>query len=120
MLFVNPNSTNNKVMFISSDAFYDTKAYVRVDNGKIHESDIIVQNKYNFIKFQFSAIKEIYDSMRIGEQFFIRFTIKDKMSATGFREITSKISLGDFQKAFTFFLNQRNKYDKYDNVNNKK
>jgi hypothetical protein len=42
------------------------------------------------------------------------------MSATGFREITSKISLVDFQKAFTFFLNQRNKYDKYDDVNNKK
>jgi hypothetical protein len=55
--------------------------------------------------------------MRVGENFFIRFTIKDKMSATGFREITSKIALADFQKAFVFFLNQRNKYD---DVNNKK
>jgi hypothetical protein len=115
-MFVNPNSVNNKVLFVSTDAYFDTKAYVKVDNGKLYESDIIVQNKYNFIKFSAQSIKDLYDSVRTGEYFFIRFTVKDRISAAGYKEITAKISLAEFQKAFVFLLNQRNKYD----INNKK
>jgi hypothetical protein len=110
-IFINPNSISNKLLFVSTDAYPDTKAYVKVDNGKLYESDTIVQNKYNFIRFQTPFIKDLYDSIRTGEHFFIRFTIKDTLSTNGYREITAKISLAEFQKAFVFFLNQRNKYD---------
>jgi hypothetical protein len=110
-IFVNPNSISNKLLFVSTDAYPDTKAYVKVDNGKLYESDVIAQNKYNFIRFQTPSIKELYELMRTGEYFFIRFTIKDILSTNGYKEITAKISLAEFQKAFVFFLNQRNKYD---------
>jgi hypothetical protein len=115
-VFINPNSTTNKVLFVSTDAYVDTKAYVRVDGERLYESEPIMQNKYNIIKFQTAVIKELYDAMRTGEYFFMRFTIKDAMSATGYKEITVKIPLAEFQKAFVFFLNQRNKYD---NINKK-
>jgi hypothetical protein len=116
-MFVNPNSVSNKLLFISSDVYFDTKAYVKIDDGKLYESDLIIQNKYNFIKFSAQSIRDLYDEIRVGEYFFIRYTVKDRISATGFKEITAKISLAEFQKAFVFFLNQRNKYD---NFNNKK
>jgi hypothetical protein len=110
-MFINPNSVSDKVLFVSKDAYLETKSYVKVDNGKLYDSDLVTQNKYNFIKFPAQSVKELYDGMRTGEYFFIRFTVKDNISATGYKEITAKISLAEFQKAFVFFLNQRNKYD---------
>ncbi|MDR2760680.1 MAG: hypothetical protein LBB09_02425 [Rickettsiales bacterium] len=116
VMFINPNNSSDKILFVSTDAYTDTKVYVRIDGEKLYESEPIIQNKYNIVKFQTPILKELYDMMRVGEYFFMRFTIKDTMSAVGHKEITVKIPLAEFQKAFVFFLNQRNKYD---NINKK-
>ena len=42
---------------------------------------------------------------------YLRFTIKDNTSVNGFREITAKLSLTEFQKALIYFNKQINKYN---------
>ena len=110
-IFVNPNSNYNRLLIVSNDAFPNTKAYIKVDNSQLVSSESFIQSKYNFVKFTVKQLDFIYNKMRLGKNLYIRFTVKDKLSANGYKEITAKVSLAEFQKAFVFFLNQRNKYD---------
>jgi hypothetical protein len=48
--------------------------------------------------------------MKGGNSFYMRFAIGDSSLPEGFREITIKFSLGEFQKAFTYYTEQLNKY----------
>lgn len=111
-IFVNPNSKENKLLFISKDIYPDTNIYIKIDDNKLYESEITTQNKYNFIKFKQEYLNEMYTQIRTGKILFVRITIRDKLDSNGFKEITVKIPLAEFQKAFVFLLEQRNKYDK--------
>ena len=110
-IFVNPYSKGNKLLFVSHDSHYGTKAYVKVDENQLVSSEIFSQNKYNFIKFSQNIIDDLYNKLQTGKVFYMRFTIRDTLSPNGFKEITVKISLDKFINALSYFVKQRGKYD---------
>ena len=110
-LFVNPYSKENKLLFVSNDSHYGTKAYIKIDDDRLVASEIFSQNKYNFIKFNQNILNDFYNKLQTGKVFYMRFTIRDTLSPNGFKEITVKISLDKFINALSYFVKQRGKYD---------
>lgn len=111
VLFINPYSNENPILLVSEDAYYDRKIFVKIDNNKIITSQPALNNKYSMIVFSQNDLKTIYNQIRTGKIFYIRFTIKDTTSPNGFKEITAKFSLAEFQKALVYHNNQINKYN---------
>jgi hypothetical protein len=110
-LFVNPNSSENKILLVSSDAYYGRKIFVRVDNNKLISSQIFVTNKHNIVNFEANDLKTLYSQIKTGKDFYIRFTIRDILSPNGFREITAKLSFAEFSKALAHYNVQMSKYN---------
>ncbi|MBO4956245.1 MAG: hypothetical protein J6C50_00175 [Rickettsiales bacterium] len=110
-LFINPQSNENKILLISNDGYYDRKFFIKIDNNKLIESQIFANNKYGIVNFSQNDINTIYSQLMKGQNFYIRFTIKDNSSANGFKEITAKFPLAEFQKALVYFNKQINKYN---------
>lgn len=109
--FVNPQSNNNKILIVSEDGYYDRRFFIKIDdNGLITSNDFTV-NKYNIVNFSPKDIKNMYNQLQKGITMYLRFTIKDNTSVNGFREITAKLSLTEFQKALIYFNKQVNKYN---------
>jgi hypothetical protein len=109
--FVNPLSNENPILLVSEDAYYDRNVFVKIDNNKIITSQAAINNKYNIINFNLNDAKALYNQIKAGKEFFIRFTIKDTSSLNGYKEITAKFSLAEFQKALIYYNNQVNKYN---------
>jgi hypothetical protein len=109
--FVNPLSDENPVLLISEDAYFDRNIYIKIDNNKLITSQVVLNNKYNIIGFNANDTKMLYNQIKTGKEFYIRFTIRDNLSPNGFKEITAKFSLAEFQKALVYHNNQINKYN---------
>ena len=116
-LFINPQSNENKILLVSNDGYYDKKFYVKVDNNKLIESQVFNTSKYNIVNFTQANINSIYSQLQKGQYFYIRFTIKDNSSVNGFKEITAKFPLAEFQRALVYFNKQVNKYN-FTTINN--
>ncbi|MBR2140786.1 MAG: hypothetical protein IJ853_00310 [Rickettsiales bacterium] len=110
-LFINPLSNDNKILIVSADGYYDRKFYIKIDNNKLIESQVFSNNKYNMVNFAQADINSIYSQLQRGQHFYIRFTIRDNSSANGFKEITAKFPLAEFQKSLIYFNKQVNKYN---------
>lgn len=109
--FVNPQSNDNKILIVSKDGYYDRKFFVKIDTNGLITSNNFIVNKYNLVNFNPKDIKNIYNQLHNGVFMYLRFTIKDNMSANGFKEITAKVSLAEFHKALAYFNKQINKYN---------
>ena len=116
-LFVNPQSTENPILLVSNDAYFDRRFFIKIDSNKLITSNDFINNKYGIASFKSNDLKTIYDQIHTGNYIYIRFTIRDNSSVNGFKEITAKISLAEFQKALIYFNKQINKYNF--NLNNK-
>ena len=116
-LFVNPQSTQNPILLVSNDAYFDRRFFIKIDNNKLITSNDFINNKYGIASFNSADLKTIYNQINTGNFIYIRFTIRDNSSVNGFKEITAKISLAEFQKALIYFNKQVNKYNF--NLNNK-
>ena len=110
-LFINPESNENKILLISEDGYYDTKFFIKIDNNKLITSQNYTNNKYNIVNFNKNDVDAIYSQLKNGQNFYMRFTIKDNLSLNGFKEITAKFSLVEFQKALAYYNKQVNKYN---------
>lgn len=108
-LFINPKT--NKILLVSTDGYYNKRFFVRVDNNKLIKSKPFINNKYNIVDFENSDTSEIFSQIMQGQKFYIRFTIKDNLSVNGFKEITAKFYLAEFQKALVYYNKQVNKYN---------
>ncbi len=111
IFFVNPLSNENPVLISSEDSFYNKKMYIKIDNNKLISSLPIIGNRYNIVGFSQNDLKTISNQIKSGKYLYIRFTIKDITSPNGFKEITAKISLAEFQKALIYHNNLVNKYN---------
>ena len=116
-LFVNPQSTQNPILLVSNDAYFDRRFFIKIDNNKLITSNDFINNKYGIASFNSADLKTIYNQINTGNFIYIRFTIRDNSSVNGFKEITAKISLAEFQKELIYFNKQVNKYNF--NLNNK-
>lgn len=110
-LFVNPQSTQNPILLVSNDAYFDRRFFIKIDNNKLITSNDFINNKYGIASFNSADLKTIYNQINTGNFIYIRFTIRDNSSVNGFKEITAKISLAEFQKALIYFNKQVNKYN---------
>lgn len=111
VFFVNPLSNENPILISSEDSFYNKKMYIKVDNNKLISSLPIIGNRYNIVGFNQNDLKTIFNQIKSGKYLYVRFTIKDITSPNGFKEITAKISLAEFQKALIYHNNLVNKYN---------
>ena len=109
--FVNPQSNNNKILIVSEDGYYDRRFFVKIDSNGLITSNNFVVNKYNMVNFNQKDINNIYNQLQNSMNMYLRFTIKDNTSVNGFKEITAKVSLVEFQKALAYFNKQINKYN---------
>ena len=116
IFFVNPLSNENPVLISSKDSYFDRRMYVKIDTNKLMISQPMANNKYNIVNFSQAELKTIANQIKGGKNLYLRFTIKDTTSPNGFKEITAKISLAEFQKALDYHNKQINKYSS--NVNN--
>ena len=110
-LFVNPQSNNNKILIVSEDGYYDRRFFIKIDGNGLITSNNFAINKYNLVSFNQKDINKIYDQIQNSMNMYLRFTIKDNTSVNGFREITAKVSLVEFQRALAYFNKQINKYN---------
>lgn len=110
-LFINPMSNDNKILLVSKDGYYERRFFIKIDNNKLFESKQYTNNKYSIVSFDQSSINSIYSQLKNGQHFYLRFTIKDNSSVNGFKEITAKFPLAEFQKALVYFNKQVNKYN---------
>lgn len=111
VFFVNPLSIENPVLVSSEDSFFNKKMYIKIDGNRLISSLPITGNRYSIVNFNQSDLKLISNQIKTGKYLYIRFTIKDITSPNGFKEITAKISLAEFQKALTYHNSQINKYN---------
>lgn len=110
-LFVNPQSETNPILLVSNDGFFDRRFFVKIDSNKLVTSSTFTNNKYGIVDFNIADLKNIYNKIQTGNFIYVRFTIKDNSSVNGFKEITAKISLTEFQRALVYFNKQINKYN---------
>ncbi|GMO59504.1 MAG: hypothetical protein Ta2D_05220 [Rickettsiales bacterium] len=104
-IFVQPNNKNaNQVVFILPKAIENGVVMVRVDKNAIINSDPVdKKNKYGIVPFSPKKQKTLLQQMKAGNEMLIRFNINNSREIGGIQEITTKISLLDFNKMIIYY-----------------
>lgn len=109
IILLNPHG-EYAILMISKDAFPGKMVFMRVDNGRLIKSKPMSDIKYGIVEFEKSDIARLYRQMNGGQYLYIRYFIKDRTRAEGYREITLKVPLGGFSKALEYYNRQITKY----------
>jgi hypothetical protein len=109
VIFVNPYN-KIPVLMISKDSYPGRNIFIKVDNNKLIVSKPTVDGRYGIISFGDRDTRNMLDQVKSGSNFYIRFAMRKSTFPEGFKEITVKFSLSEFQRAFTYYVEQVNKY----------
>jgi hypothetical protein len=110
-LFVNPHSSDNPILLTSKDGYHESKYFIKLDKNELITSRPLAGSRYGIVNFSPEDLQSIYRQIKEGQNFYIRFTIRDITSPNGYKEITAKFSLAEFHRALNYFENQVNKYN---------
>ncbi|MDR2777988.1 MAG: hypothetical protein LBB13_00570 [Rickettsiales bacterium] len=109
IVFVNPYNSQ-KILLVSKDGYSGRSFFVKVDNNVLITSKPLLDGKDGIVNFDERDIENLFRQISEGNNFYMRFSVGDDVSPDGFREVTIKFSLAEFQKAFTYYTEQLNKY----------
>jgi hypothetical protein len=102
-LFVNPNNNDNKIILISKDIMEGSRVIFRIDRNDLIGSGIVESNAYNIINIGTDRKREIFEQLKVGNVFYVRFSVKDDSNNTGSRQVTARLDLADFVKALDHY-----------------
>ncbi|MDR1425934.1 MAG: hypothetical protein LBI70_03000 [Rickettsiales bacterium] len=108
-IFVNPYN-RSPVIVVSKDCYPEKSIFVKVDANKPVISKPMRDAKYGLISFREEDAKKLFGQIKSGNHFYMRVFMKKPTSPEGFEEITIKFPLLEFQRAFTYYEEQVNKY----------
>ena len=104
-VYIQPNNKiANQVVIMIPSVLPNTTVKVKIDKNEIITSDIITNiSEYGVIPFSPRKQKTMLSQLKKGNELFIRFSVRDLKSVNGMKEITTKISLFDFQKMLVYY-----------------
>lgn len=104
-VYIQPNNKiANQVVVMIPQALEKTDVKIKVDKNNIILSDVVdKKTEFGVIPFSPTKQKLMLSQLRIGQDMFIRFTIRDLKVAEGVKEITARISLAEFSKLLVYY-----------------
>jgi hypothetical protein len=111
LLVINPYH-HKPLLLLSGDSYIPGDFFLRVDNQDLVVSKGLRDERYKIINFAEKDIITLLQQLQHGNNLYLRFRLKDMALAEGFREVTSKLPLKEFQKALLYYQQQLDKYKK--------
>jgi len=87
----------------SKDIMEGSRVIFRIDRNELIGSGIVESNAYNIINIGIDRKREIFEQLKVGNVFYVRFSVKDDSNNTGSRQVTARLDLADFVKALDHY-----------------
>ncbi len=104
-VYIQPNNKiANQVVIIIPSVLENTTVNVKIDGNDLINSDFIDKvPEYGVIPFSPAKQKLMLSQIKMGQEMYIRFTVRDLKVAGGTKKMTAKISLADFSKLLVYY-----------------
>lgn len=104
-IFIQPNNkVANQVVIMIPSVLESTNVKVKIDKNSLISSDTIDKKpEYGVIPFSPAKQKQMLNQIKLGQEMFIRFSVRDLKAPGGMKEITAKISLTEFSKLLVYY-----------------